>query len=1254
MLRNKRGESVSIAGPSNLDLFVGSYIRDEPIPKIEVNDLEKKAKPSDLDLFVGSYIRDEPIPKIEVNDLEKKIEDFIKTFEQVDQERSKFLKSSSERLYRSQIMELKKYLDQLKQGSTSNQRNLIALRVQKLIAESGDEGIARILRSAPTGSLEIPSSIFYQTSLEEINQRFERVSKFDPEYKTKLDPEASSTLTMVPLLSAITTMLGDFDGDQMIGYFVKFSDKVLRKVELERKIKEINDEINGLNTDSDQYQSNLSSLRSSLSSNRQKLDAVEIEIGQLKSNLNQEHIENAVISHVSAYLGIDKSYFLAKDDNYFFKLLDDGEKENVREQDRYQEKGIRTEKASIQEVVSLLEQGRGLIASLEDLKSLEDKLTQIIENEDYNQFEPEQKQAIETYIEDEKRKNTPSRTIARKLAQARKGGEFSKKIAGLAKGHLQDEQTLMLGLTSIGQAGSVILGKTYNILYDSLLVDAPVLAIKKGLETSKEQFIDALMEDLKIGSEEATSHYDQLLGKLTEGYESTRALKAFTMGIEQMMRDSIKPKKNKAFLEDLKKLSEDYNNATDPEDKKHIIENITKNLGSGPKGLLALINLHDFLGDNLMGVNDKKKLLASLLGADSIGELSAFLGKTDVTSVDDIPSEELDSYLGYLLSRDALNTSAGFMYERTLGINSINLLGLGTLFSDPEKLKKSIRQRFGNNEALDQLVEIPDEGNINISNIKDLGLRRFIDFYDDESKKDGEASRGELIEENGELTKKGHKALEYWLGRYKDSVNLFGVNGELVPRLKAVKLFKDKILRDIQQLSPIGEDILDIQLTNIYKTLATRGQGSIPSVVKQLSKFTQLLVPNPYDSTLDQLITFLDRQEEGSIYSSEEVREGSKGVTTLLNTIKEQLEASEGDETNSTTSRVAHLFDSILGLTHSGEVLATLRTLQKEKKPRFEGDDKDYLISKPAPGLPEGDSIIESLEKFVNDTDSGRLNFDRSTGLEGDISNTLSRFSSENLEIGLESMLIPALILGHAIASGYDPEATTGEVISQQVVGGTLVSSLYMTSFFSQAESSGNRTKFAAKSTIFGSAAKVRLTMAQEEENGGSDLIGGVIKTAAMEASFALTSSLVSSLIESPLKQSRRISRTLDIDALEGPKTIASFVVSSLFSAAAGLMAQNAVKQIIIPSALELIGSIVGNLAQTIGQQRTQTARYETEPVEMETEVDFPVYELTAFTDYVQADLVAEHILTLSSTEMSGEAMEEAIFVRDAEDFEVV
>ncbi len=64
-------------------------------------------------------------------------------------------------------------------------------------------------------------------------------------------------------------------------------------------------------------------------------------------------------------------------------------------------------------------------------------------------------------------------------------------------------------------------------------------------------------------------------------------------------------------------------------------------------------------------------------------------------------------------------------------------------------------------------------------------------------------------------------------------------------------------------------------------------------------------------------------------------------------------------------------------------------------------------------------------------------------------------------------------------------------------------------------------------------------------------------------------------------------------------------------------------------------------------------AKYETETVDMETEVDIPVYELTAITDYVQADMVSEHILSLSSTEMSGELIEEPIFVRSAEGEEV-
>ncbi len=186
--------------------------------------------------------------------------------------------------------------------------------------------------------------------------------------------------------------------------------------------------------------------------------------------------------------------------------------------------------------------------------------------------------------------------------------------------------------------------------------------------------------------------------------------------------------------------------------------------------------------------------------------------------------------------------------------------------------------------------------------------------------------------------------------------------------------------------------------------------------------------------------------------------------------------------------------------------------------------------------------------------------------------------------------------------------------------------------------------------TGIGTASKVRLTMAQDEEDG---IISGVIRTLGMEAMFTASSILTSRVIEAGLNTRRNISKVLDIDALESTKTVASFVSTALISAAVGLTAQNAVKQVIRPSALETLQSVVANINQYVSGRRTQTARYETETVDMETEVDIPVYELTAITDYVQADMVSEHILSLSSTEMSGELIEEPIFVRSAEGEEV-
>jgi hypothetical protein len=1158
------------------------------------------------------------------------------------------------RKYQQDLTEVEKQADPAKRLL---EEVLAKIKFHRNLVEEGYEPFVRSLRSAPTGSLIISKSTFRPISISDLNKRYDQTQNLlkergiDPGYKSQIHLESSKTLNILPLLSIVTTMLGDFDGDQIISSFVTYSDKIIRKIELNIEIKTLGDQILELSTASPESevledpweekevdnQEIIQRKRKTLERKERDLVLVEQELNSLKKDFNPITINRSVISHVSRYLGIDESYFLGGVENYFYQLMGPAQQAQYNS-DKSQFPSIRSEDASLEEMVHLLEQGRGLTGSLEGTKSVIEELQRKIENKEFGN-DP----LIEDYINSRRQEHKTDRQIAQELAASLQSSNTFNKLGSLAKGLVQNESSLMLSLLALGQAGSVILGKTYNVLYGSLLADAPIIALKQSLDNNREGYIESLKADLNLTVEEAENRYKSLSNEVSAAFEKTQALKAFTMSIEQMMRDSFKPKKNKQFLEDLRKSVEEYQKASTDEERNIIVKELTKSLGSGPKGLLSLINLHDFVGTNRLnfGLEDKQKLLKGLLSSNPSQDLqiiSQYLDISSITSIDQLSQSEIDKVINYIISRDSLNTSAGFMYERTydlknitsyLGENLIKIAGLESRFENRIKAELEKSKFIG-----------PNINTLKIQDIKDLGLKQFLEYYNEKDSSLFDSAG------TGEIKTQGFQAIEFWMGRLKDSTPLLGKDGEGLLKLKTLKQLRDTIVKE-GEIESTGIETLDLVVKQLVLEAATRGRGDVKDLFKTLANIQNSLDDGSKKESIDQVIDFLTKQDRANLYNSEEASTSSRHLADLLEEIKSKL-VSEPD-TEKSQSKVVQMISSAFGLTYTGEAEATLQSIQDEinGSSRKSAKKEDYLTYEPEIDVFNQDPRVRQVEQWL--TDPTMLFQDRIDPNLAD--QTASRFKEQGVEMSLETLLIPAIILGHAIATGYDPSSSTAEVIGQQVVGGAMISALYSTNVFSKIEQNKNKDILKrASAPLIGSAAKIRLTMAQDEED---DIVSGVIKTLSMEAAFTTTSLLTSRLIDTEFNRRRKVTNTLDIDALESVKTVASFVSTALISAAIGLTAQNAVKQVIRPSALETLQSVVANINQYVSGRRTQTARYETETVDMETEVDIPVYELTAITDYVQADMVSEHILSLSSTEMSGELIEEPIFVRSAEGEEV-
>lgn len=482
----------------------------------------------------------------------------------------------------------------------------------------------------------------------------------------------NKTLHLFNPHSWLAAHLGDFDGDMITNMFratnqlslkVKSYDALLenvdsKKTEIENRLATARVEGNTAK------ETELNQLKEDLEKKRKDYEGKQTELNATITNItNHKSIQEyqiAAAKWVGNYLKVDYRVFLASD------LPGGG--------------GYRNPGDSIPPEVlfTFTEQGRGLFGGMENIVSKSKDLFNDINTlankvdrfKNYDNIEEllidiseesglskllKNEQLREGFLNDleeaikQKGTEAGAALITANLFAAQSGIENIQKynLKGIDGANMTPAIFEAMEHT-LGQAGSVILGKSYNTMVGMLYTEAPTLAMSYAVLND-----DGRLKNLIVSSQ-GQPVWDNLYAAALQSRGESEGMGSFLQATQQILRDSIKPKDAISYLDELKDALNDYKNAEEGESRNLAYQSIVEKFGPGP-GLKALIEMESLVLDdrilNYAGSNDNdilkrdKTLEKYELTSSKMNELEARLGYNSINGNFDKLSAEVNSQI---------------------------------------------------------------------------------------------------------------------------------------------------------------------------------------------------------------------------------------------------------------------------------------------------------------------------------------------------------------------------------------------------------------------------------------------------------------------------------------------------------------------------------------------------------------------------------------------------------------------------------
>ena len=493
-------------------------------------------------------------------------------------------------------------------------------------------------RSAPFGSTESHlATLMAIRGVDQFNKMVDNLAIDDN--IVRFDVDRSKSISIFSGLSFLTSNLGDFDGDNYMTLLHKVTEKINaiddRKFAIEHHKKRLSSPITPFNNhlSSEEY----SKLQKTLEREEAKLFEDAMALKALQVDMNAPDKQSKMAKDVASYMGIDSRFFRGSNEG-----------------------GFRSQGTiNVSSMAVMLEQGKGLYGGMQgvssemntrvdnllalaqggkndkfDQGSLTSMIDRIADNSEADRFfkalgmtktlnevgnsdvQDELKGALtdamrltweelstnSNRIHNYEGEHTQERyysALVSRLHATTKASDALGKVMGAGLGIGMGESTYDVLTKTLGEAGSDVLGKTYNTLLGTFVADSPIVSLYHILEGDSQQIAEKMnrmtgehgpvnnsSNPVVMPSDEGT----RFMANLQAGYDKAQQLQGWNKAVQQMLRDSIKLKgDSSSVMADLIKMSEEYVDA-DEAKRQTLIDTMASRIGpgAGMKGLMDL------------------------------------------------------------------------------------------------------------------------------------------------------------------------------------------------------------------------------------------------------------------------------------------------------------------------------------------------------------------------------------------------------------------------------------------------------------------------------------------------------------------------------------------------------------------------------------------------------------------------------------------------------------------------------------------
>lgn len=492
-------------------------------------------------------------------------------------------------------------------------------------------------RSAPFGSTESHlATLMAIRGVDQFNKMVDNLAIDDN--IVRFDVDRSKSISIFSGLSFLTSNLGDFDGDNYMTLLHKVTEKINAIDDRKFVIEHHKNRLTQMMSLEESGK-----LQKTLANEEAKMLEDAMALKALKFEMNSPDKQSKMAKDVASYMGIDSR---------FFRGANEG--------------GFRSQGTiNVSSMAVMLEQGKGLYGGMQgvsseintrvddllalanggrndkfDQGSLDSMINRIVDSSEADRFfkalgmtktlnevgnsdvQDELKGALtdamrltwgelsnnSNRIHNYEGEHTQERyysALVSKLHATTKASDALGKVMGAGLGIGMGESTYDVLTKTLGEAGSDVLGKTYNTLLGTFVADSPIVSLYHILEGDSQQIAEKMNRmtgqhgplnpannngsSVVMPSDEGT----RFMANLQASYDKAQQLQGWNKAVQQMLRDSIKLKgDSSSVMADLIRMSEEYNTA-DEAKRQSLVNNMASKIGpgAGMKGLMDLNNM---------------------------------------------------------------------------------------------------------------------------------------------------------------------------------------------------------------------------------------------------------------------------------------------------------------------------------------------------------------------------------------------------------------------------------------------------------------------------------------------------------------------------------------------------------------------------------------------------------------------------------------------------------------------------------------